>query len=297
MSPINTAYKGDFLVVDDQPGRVARAGDRRRLPRPAGPGRAPSCRCSSGWSCCARAADGRARPVAAVGDPRRADGRARRASPTASRTPGPTTPGSCSPRAPPGRSKGVIKQNAADYFSARSAIEAMAVAARRARPRTCATRPTSRACRSSTPTPRCCAPIPALLAGARVAYVERFSGTPLLAAGDRRGRHDVQRHRRDPLLPVEPAAVAARPGAPGAHDLGRAGAEGHLPRVRGALRRAPHRGLRPHRDRRRHDDGPDPAAAAGQLRHRQPGLRGHDRRAGHRPAAAARTPRARSWWT
>ena len=75
-----------------------------------------------------------------------------------------------------GRSKGVIKQHAADYFSARSAVEAMAVG------------------RGVTPdalageTWFSCLPLfhsnaqvlcayPALLAGARVAYVERFSGT------------------------------------------------------------------------------------------------------------------------
>jgi crotonobetaine/carnitine-CoA ligase len=75
-----------------------------------------------------------------------------------------------------GRSKGVIKQHAADYFSARSAIEAMAtlrgVAPEDLRDETYFS----------------CLPLfhsnaqvlcgyPALLAGARVAYVERFSGT------------------------------------------------------------------------------------------------------------------------
>jgi carnitine-CoA ligase len=75
-----------------------------------------------------------------------------------------------------GRSKGVIKQHAADYFSARSAIEAMAVL------------------RGVAPadlrdeTYFSCLPLfhsnaqvlcayPALIAGARVAYVERFSGS------------------------------------------------------------------------------------------------------------------------
>ncbi len=75
-----------------------------------------------------------------------------------------------------GRSKGVIKQNAADYFSARSAIEAMAVG-RGVSPGDL-----------SAETYFSCLPLfhsnaqvlcayPALLAGARVAYVERFSGT------------------------------------------------------------------------------------------------------------------------
>ncbi len=75
-----------------------------------------------------------------------------------------------------GRSKGVIKQNAADYFSARSAVEAMSVL------------------RGVAPadlrdeTYFSCLPLfhsnaqvlcayPALLVGARVAYVERFSGS------------------------------------------------------------------------------------------------------------------------
>ena len=75
-----------------------------------------------------------------------------------------------------GRSKGVIKQNAADYFSARSAVESMAVL------------------RGVDPselrdeTYFSCLPLfhsnaqvlcayPALLAGGRVAYVERFSGS------------------------------------------------------------------------------------------------------------------------
>ena len=122
-------------------------------------------------------------------------------------------------------------------------------------------------------------------------------GHPLLAAGDRRGRHHVQRDRGDPLLPVEPAAVGAGPGAPGAHDLRGPRAEGHLPRVRGALRRAPHGGLRPHRDRRRDDDGPDAAAAArGRAASRTRATR--SRSSSPAPTCRCRpTPRARSWWT
>ncbi len=75
-----------------------------------------------------------------------------------------------------GRSKGVIKQNAADYFSARSAVEAMAVG------RGCSPEDLAGETYFS------CLPLfhsnaqvlcayPALLVGARVAYVERFSGT------------------------------------------------------------------------------------------------------------------------
>ena len=75
-----------------------------------------------------------------------------------------------------GRSKGVIKQSAADYFSARSAVESMAVL------RGCAPADLRDETYFS------CLPLfhsnaqvlcayPALLAGARVAYVERFSGS------------------------------------------------------------------------------------------------------------------------
>ena len=75
-----------------------------------------------------------------------------------------------------GRSKGVIKQHAADYFSARSAIESMAVL------RGCAPEDLKDETYFS------CLPLfhsnaqvlcgyPALLAGGRVAYVERFSGS------------------------------------------------------------------------------------------------------------------------
>ena len=49
-----------------------------------------------------------------------------------------------------GRSKGAIKQHASDYFSGRTYIEVCGVDARRTR--------SSRACRSSTPTPRCWRP-------------------------------------------------------------------------------------------------------------------------------------------
>ncbi len=75
-----------------------------------------------------------------------------------------------------GRSKGVIKQNAADYFSARSQLEAMAV------------RRGVDASEMSDEVYFSCLPLfhsnaqvlcayPALLAGARVGYVERFSVT------------------------------------------------------------------------------------------------------------------------
>ena len=118
-----------------------------------------------------------------------------------------------------GRSKGVIKQNAADYFSARSWIEVLS------------------RLRGVSPadlrdeTYFSCLPLfhsnaqvlcayPALLAGARVAYVERFSGTPLLAAGDRR-------RAPRPSTASAPCSTSsgtsrrrtARPGPLGPHDL------------------------------------------------------------------------------
>ena len=66
-----------------------------------------------------------------------------------------------------GRSKGAIKQHASDYFSGRTYIEVCERHRRRTR--------SSRACRCSTRTRRCWAPIPALIAGARIAFVERYS--------------------------------------------------------------------------------------------------------------------------
>jgi crotonobetaine/carnitine-CoA ligase len=75
-----------------------------------------------------------------------------------------------------GRSKGVIKQNAADYFSARSAVEALAV--RRAMTQEDLAAETYFSCLPlfhSNPQVLCA--YPALLVGARVAFVERFSGT------------------------------------------------------------------------------------------------------------------------
>ena len=107
-----------------------------------------------------------------------------------------------------GRSKGVIKQHAADYFSARSSIEAIAtlrgVAPEDLRDETYFS----------------CLPLfhsnaqvlcayPALIAGARVAFVERFSGTRFWQQAIDAGRHHLQRDRRHPLLHLEPAAVAS----------------------------------------------------------------------------------------
>jgi crotonobetaine/carnitine-CoA ligase len=75
-----------------------------------------------------------------------------------------------------GRSKGVIKQHAADYFSARSSMEAMAV--RRGVPADALQDEVYFSCLPlfHSNAQVLCA-YPALLAGARVAYVERFSVT------------------------------------------------------------------------------------------------------------------------
>ena len=42
---------------------------------------------------------------------------------------------------------------------------------------------------------------------------------------------------------------------------------------------------------------PTRPAVPGSMGKANPGYEVSDRRAGHRPSAAARTPRARSWWT
>jgi crotonobetaine/carnitine-CoA ligase len=75
-----------------------------------------------------------------------------------------------------GRSKGVIKQNAADYFSARSAVEAMAVG-RGCAPADLAGETYFSCLPLFHSNPQVLCAYPALLVGARVAFVERFSGT------------------------------------------------------------------------------------------------------------------------
>jgi carnitine-CoA ligase len=174
MSPINTAYKGDFLswtinlvesrvlvIADVYLDRLAFvAADLPRLERvvvmrtgaDAGPDP------SLPWEDLDALADGPATPPDGIDHSWTDDARIMFTSGTT------------------GRSKGVVKQHAADYFSARSAIESMAVL------------------RGVAPgdlrdeTYFSCLPLfhsnaqvlcayPALLAGARVAYTERFSGT------------------------------------------------------------------------------------------------------------------------
>ncbi len=75
-----------------------------------------------------------------------------------------------------GRSKGVIKQNAADYFSARSSIESLAVLRGVSAPELHGETFFSCLPLFHSNAQVLCA-YPALLAAARVAYVERFSGT------------------------------------------------------------------------------------------------------------------------
>ena len=55
-----------------------------------------------------------------------------------------------------GRSKGVIKQNAADYFSARGLLEVVSATAGKSVESLCRGHLLLAACRCSTPTPRCC---------------------------------------------------------------------------------------------------------------------------------------------
>ena len=119
----------------------------------------------------------------------------------------------------------------------------------------------------------------------------------VLEPGDRGRRDDLQHGQRDQLLHLEHAPGRAGPRPPGDARHGHAGAQGHLRAVRGALRRALHRGLRPDRDRDGHVPPAPPQPAPGQLRAGDPRVRGLDRAAGHRPAAAPGHARARSWWT
>ena len=286
MSPINTAYKGDFLswtislveartlvIADVYLDRLAFvAADLPLLERVV---------------VLRTGADAGPEPSLAVGAPRGADGRARRRARRRRllldrRRPDHVHLGHHRPL----QGRHQAERRRLLLGAQRRRVDGRA--ARRARPRTCADETYFSCLPLFHSNAQVLCAYPALLAGARVAYVERFSGTRFWQQAIDAGATTFNGIGAILYFLWNQPPSPTRPGPPGAHDLGRAGAEGHLPRVRGALRRAPHRGLRPHRDRRRHPDGPDPAAAPRQLRHRQPGLRGHDRRAGHRPAAAAR---------
>ena len=195
-----------------------------------------------------------------------------------------------------GRSKGVIKQNAADYFSARSAVEAMAVG-RGCAPADLAGETYFSCLPLFHSNPQVLCAYPALLVGARVAFVERFSGTRFWQQAIDAGATTFNGIGailyflwNQPPSPLDRAhAVHTISAAPGP--------QGHLPRVRGALRRAADRGVRAHRDRRGHDDGPHPAAAARAAAAR-PTRATRSRSWSRAPTARCpRTPRARSSWT
>ena len=189
-----------------------------------------------------------------------------------------------------GRSKGVIKQNAADYFSARSALESACRAPRACRSRAWPTRSTSAACRSSTPTPRCCAPIRRSSPGPGWPTSERFSVARFWQQAIDAGATTFNSigamvyflWSAPPPRSTGPTACHTVSAAPAPKDVyhefeerfGVAFTEGYGLTETG----------------RRHDDGPHPAPAPGIVRKGQPRLRGHDRRAGHRPPAAARHP-------
>ena len=122
-----------------------------------------------------------------------------------------------------GRSKGVIKQNAADYFSARSALESAVV--RRGVPLEGLADEVYFSCLPlfHSNAQVLCA-YPALLAGGPGGLRGALLGDALLAAGHRRRGDHLQLDRRDGLLPLERAPLPARPGPPRAHGLGGAGA-------------------------------------------------------------------------
>ncbi len=175
MSSINTAYKGDFLswtinlvearklIVSDE------FLDRLDLIK----GELPTLEHVIVWESGKREGPDPLAAQRAVGGP---DGRPPTPSPMASPTSGPTTPGSCSPRARPAaprasssRTPPTTSRRAACWRSSRRPP-----ASRSSRwPRT----PSSPACRSSTPTPRCSRATRRWWPAARVAYTERFSSS------------------------------------------------------------------------------------------------------------------------
>ena len=154
--PDQHRLQGRLPQLDDQPGRVAFPVHRRHLPRPAGAGRVRAAPAGARG----RAAHGRRprpRAVAALGDPGRADG---------------------GPRRRARRHRLLLDRRRPDHvhlghhrpLQGRHQAERRRLLlgaqrgrgdgrrARRAPPPTWPARPTSRACRCSTPTPRCCAP-------------------------------------------------------------------------------------------------------------------------------------------
>ena len=177
-----------------------------------------------------------------------------------------------------GRSKGAIKQHASDYFSGRTYIEVCGV--------------------TGEDTVFSCLPLfhsnaqvlaayPAMIAGARIAFAERYSSAAFwgqVVAAEATILNTVSAINYF-IWNTPPGG--ARPGAPGEPDHGHARPEGHLRALRGALRHPLHRGLRAHRDRDGHLPPAGRPPRPGSCGVATPGLRGERRRAGHRPAAAA----------
>ena len=165
-----------------------------------------------------------------------------------------------------GRSKGAIKQHASDYFSGRTYNEVCGVTA--------------------DDTFFSCLPLfhsnaqvlatyPAMIAGARIAFVERYSSSRFWSQVVDGGGDDPQHRQRDQLLHLEhaaaatwtaPTAVTRIMAMPAPKDI-------YEP-LRGALRHPLHRGLRPDRDRDGHLPPAGPAPRPGQLRRRDARLRG-----------------------
>ncbi len=147
-----------------------------------------------------------------------------------------------------GRSKGAIKQHASDYFSGRTYNEVCEVTA--------------------DDTFFSCLPLfhsnaqvlatyPAMIAGARIAFAERYSSSRFWSQvidADATILNTVSAINYF-IWNTPPRRAGPRP--PGDAGDGDAGPQGHLRAVRGALRRPLHRGLRPDRDR----DGHLPPAA------------------------------------
>ena len=221
MSPINTAYKGDFLSLDDQPRRVAHAGDRRHLPRPAGARRRRPAAARARDRLSTGGADG-PDPTLSWESLARPLRRARTASPRASRAPGPTTPGSCSPRAPPAARRASSSRTPPTTSRRAAFVESLAVG------RGCSledlpARPSSRCLPLFHSNAQVLCAYPAMLVGRARGLRRALLGHPLLAAvRSTPRRRSSTRIGAIPYFLWNTAAVAARPGPQGAHDLRRA---------------------------------------------------------------------------
>ncbi len=177
-----------------------------------------------------------------------------------------------------GRSKGAIKQHASDYFSGRTYNEVCGV--------------------TGDDTFFSCLPLfhsnaqvlaayPAMIAGARIAFAERYSSARFwgqVVDAEATILNTVSAINyfiwNTPPDPRERAHSVRRIMAmPAPKDIYHA--------LRGAFRHPLHRGLRSHRDRHGHLPPTRSAAAARQLRRRHARVRGERGGARHRPAAPA----------